>query len=117
MKPIKIAIPTNDGTTIFSKMLGMAKKFFIYKIMDGTRFKLVEKRTNPYENTQQYLKTLYVYDLISDCSVIISAHIGKKGIKRLQKREMKLFFRKGNIQKAVVDVIKEFRNGRSLQHK
>ena len=101
MKPIKIAIPTNDGTTIFPKMLGMAKEMFIYEVKDETQFKLVEKRTNPYERTMQHLKTLDVYDLIYDCSVIISAHIGKKGITRLQERGMELFFKKGNIQEAL----------------
>jgi len=34
----------------------------------------------------QHLKTLDVYDLIDDCSIIISARIGKKGITRLQER-------------------------------
>ena len=104
---LRIAIPTNDGINIFPEMLGMAKYVFIYKIEKGVKFSLIEKRTNPYESTMQHLKTLDVYDLINDCSVIISAHIGKKGIKRLQKRGMKLFFRKGDIRKAVVDVIKE----------
>jgi predicted Fe-Mo cluster-binding NifX family protein len=103
---VKIAIPTNDGINIFPKMLGMAKYMFIYEIENGDRFKLVEKRNNPYENTMQHLKTLDVYDLIDDCLIIISAHIGKEGVKRLQKRGMKMFFLKGNIEKALIEVKK-----------
>lgn len=60
-----------------------------------------EKRPNPYEKTMQHLKTIDVYDLIRDCAVIISAHIGKKGITRLQERGMQLYFTKGNIQEAL----------------
>jgi len=103
---VKIAIPTNDGINIFPKMLGMAKYMFIYEIENGDRFKLVEKRNNPYANTMQHLKTLDVYDLIDDCSDIISAHIGKKGVKRLKERGMKLFFLKGNIEEALIEVKK-----------
>jgi len=87
-------------------MLGMAKYMFIYEIENGDRFKLVEKRNNPYANTMQHLKTLDVYDLIDDCSDIISAHIGKKGVKRLKERGMKLFFLKGNIEEALIEVKK-----------
>ena len=104
---VRIAVPTNDGINIFPKMLGMAKEMFIYEIENGAQFRLIEKRTNPYENTMQHLKTLDVYDLIDDCSIIISVRIGKKGITRLQEKGMKLFFRKGNIQEAVADVAKE----------
>jgi len=104
---VRIAIPTNDGTNIFPKMLGMAKEMFIYEIEDGTQFRLIEERTNPYESTKQHLKTLDVYEMLRDCGIIISAKIGKKGIKRLQERGVKLFFRKGNIQEALADVIKE----------
>ena len=104
---LKIAIPTDDDVNIFPKMLGIAKYIHIYQIENGTTFKLIEKRNNPYAKTMQHLKTLNVYQLIQDCSVIISAHIGKKGIKRLEKRGMKLIFRKGNIQEALTDVIKK----------
>ena len=100
---VRIAIPTNDGINIFPRMLGMAKEMFIYEIENGAQFRLIEKRTNPYERTMQNLKTLDVYETIRDCSIIISAHIGKKGIKRLQEKGMELFFRKGNIQDALVD--------------
>lgn len=101
MKTVRIAIPTNDGKTIFPKMLGMAREINIYEIEEGKDFKLVEKRKNPYELTMQHLKTLDVYDLISDCEVIISAHIGKKGITRLEERGMELFFRRGDIKEAI----------------
>jgi len=85
----------------------MAKYMFIYEIENGSKFRLIEKRANPYESTMQHLKTLDVYDLINDCSIIISSHIGRKGVTRLQERGMKLFFRKGNIQRALDDIIKE----------
>ncbi len=100
-KRIRIAIPTNDGINIFPKMMGMAEHLFIFEIENGKNFKLIEKRKNPFAVTMQHLKTLDVYDLINDCSIIISAHIGKKGITRLQERGMKLFFQKGNIQEAL----------------
>jgi predicted Fe-Mo cluster-binding NifX family protein len=105
MKSLKIAIPTNDGITIFPGMLGMAKEIFIYDVVDGKMFILIKNRTNPYELTRQHLKTLDVYDLISDCSVIISGHIGKKGITRLQERRMELFLTKGNIQNTLKEWI------------
>lgn len=107
MKSTKIAVPTNDGKTIFPKMLGMAKVMYIYNVTNNSDLELIEKRTNPFENTMQHLKTLDVYDLISDCSVIISAHIGKKGITRLEKKGMKLFIRRGKIEEAIIDIIKE----------
>lgn len=55
----------------------------------------------------QYLKTLDVYELVSDCNVIISHTIGKKGIKRLEERGLKLFFKKGKIKKALAEVIED----------
>ena len=109
---VRIAIPTNDGKNIFPGMLGMAKEIFIYEIENETQFRLIEKRINPYESTMQHLKTLDVYEILHDCGIIISAKIGKKGIKRLQERGMKLFFRKGNIQEALINVFrKEGSNG------
>jgi predicted Fe-Mo cluster-binding NifX family protein len=98
---MKIAIPSNDGINIFTKMLGMAKYMYIYETENGDRFKLVEKRNNPYEKTMQHLKTLDVYNLIDDCSIILSAYIGEKGVKRLEKRGVKMFFSKGNIVEAL----------------
>jgi len=103
-KPVLIAIPTNDGKTIFPKMLGMAKYFFIYKAINGRQFILVEKRTNPYGTTMQHLKTLDVYTVINDCKVIIAALIGKRGIERLQEKGVKLFFKKGDIQDVLNNV-------------
>ncbi|NQT26069.1 class I SAM-dependent methyltransferase [candidate division KSB1 bacterium] len=114
---VRIAVPTNDGINIFPKMLGMAKDMFIYEIENGAQFKLIEKRTNPYQSTMQHLKTLDVYETIRDCSIIISAHIGKKGIKRLEEKGMKLFFRKGNIQEVLTGVIKKLKNDRSQKEK
>lgn len=86
-------------------MLGRAKEMFIYEVKGGMQFKLIEKRNNPFANTMQHLKTLDVYELLHDCAIIISSNIGKKGIKRLQERGMKLFFKKGNIQEALISVI------------
>ena len=105
---VKIAIPTDDGINIFPRMLGRTKELFIYEIENGTQFKFIEKRNNLYTDTMQHLKTLDVYELIRDCAIIIAGDIGKMGIKRLQKRGMRLFFRKGNIQESLTDVIKEF---------
>ncbi len=104
---IRIATPTNDEINIFPKMLGMARYFLIYEIENSVEFRLIEKRNNPFEKTMQHLKTLDVYELIRDCSIIISSHIGKKGIKRLQEKGMKLIFRKGNLQEAIIDCIKD----------
>jgi len=75
----------------------------------GKNLSCLKKRNNPYAKTQQHLKTLDVYDLLHDCAIIISAHIGKKGIQRLEERGVKLMYKKGNIQKALEDVIKELK--------
>lgn len=95
---MKIAVPSNAGINIYNGMLGRAKYFYIYTAIKGNQFELVEKRANPYETTMQHLKTLDVYTIINDCEVIIAAFIGKKGIRRLQEKGIKLFFKKGNIQ-------------------
>jgi len=102
-----IAIPSIDGITIFPKMLGMANYFFIYSTTDGIQFTLLEKRVNPYETTLQHLKTLDVFDIISDCKIIITAYIGRKGAERLRDRGMKLFFRNGDIQEALKNVFRD----------
>ena len=100
-----IAVPTNDGINIFPKMLGMAKYMYIYQIEDG-KFRLIEKRDNPYEKTKQRQKTLDVYEIIKDCDTIVSEKIGKKGVKRLEERGMKLIFRSGRMEEALADVVK-----------
>ena len=46
-KPIRIAIPTNDGITIFRGMLGRAKKMYIYGIENGAQVRLVKKELTP----------------------------------------------------------------------
>ena len=109
--PVFIAVPTNDGRTIFPKMLGMAKYICIYRIEDGTGFRFIEKRSNPFESTTQHLKTIDAYGVIRDCKIIIAALIGKKGIMRLEERGMKLFFRKGEIEEAVRSVLSEMESG------
>lgn len=100
-----IAVPTNDGVDIFPKMLGMAKYLYIYKVESGT-YRLIEKRDNPYEKTKQRQKTLDVYEIIKDCDIIVSEKIGKKGIRRLEDRGMKLIFRSGKMEEALADVIR-----------
>mgnify|MGYP001102586607 CR=1 FL=1 len=106
-KRVLIAIPTDDGINIFPKMLGMAKYMFIYEVEKGAKFRRIEKRNNPYATTMQHLKTFDVYELLRDCTIIISANIGKKGIERLRERGMEIFFRKGNIQEALINVIEK----------
>jgi ubiquinone/menaquinone biosynthesis C-methylase UbiE/predicted Fe-Mo cluster-binding NifX family protein len=100
---LRIAIPSNDGITIFQGMLGKAKEIYIYETENGMQFRLIEKRSNPHANTIQHLKTLDVYELVHDCAIIISANIGKRGIKRLQERNVKLLFRKGDMEEALSD--------------
>jgi predicted Fe-Mo cluster-binding NifX family protein len=104
-KPLLIAVPTNDGITVFPKMLGMAKYFNIYSTTDGKQFTFIEKRANPYETTMQHQKTLDVYAVIRDCEIIISALIGKKGVERLKDRGVKLYFKKGEIKEVLNTVL------------
>ena len=101
---MKIAIPTNDGKNIFLQMLGRAKEFHIYEIINN-KIRFLEKRNNPFEKTLQPLKTLDVYKIISDCDIIISHKIGKKGIERIEKRGMKLIFEKGEISDSLKNLI------------
>ncbi|MBN2425820.1 MAG: hypothetical protein JXR46_01055 [Calditrichaceae bacterium] len=103
-KPVLIAVPTNDGITIFKKMLGMAKYFYIYALTSEGRLSFVEKRENPYETTLQHLKTLDVYGVISDCKIIISSFIGKKGQERLRAKGVELYFIKGDIQESLKSI-------------
>jgi len=72
---------------------------YIYEIENGTTFKLIENRNNPYAETMQHLKTLDVYELIQECAVTISAYIGKKGITRLQERGMQFILKKGKLNR------------------
>jgi ubiquinone/menaquinone biosynthesis C-methylase UbiE/predicted Fe-Mo cluster-binding NifX family protein len=104
---IRVAIPTNDGTNIFQGMLGRANRMFIYEIKNGKQFRLIEKRDNPFADTMQHLKTLDVHELLRDCAMIVSGNIGRKGIERLREKGMKLVFKKGDIQEALTEVIKE----------
>jgi len=103
---IKIAIPTNDGENVFPKMLGLTKEFYVYEIINN-KIEFIEKRKNPFENTLQHLKTLDVYEIISDCNIIISQKIGKRGITRLEKRGMKLIFENGKISHTIKKLMEE----------
>ncbi|MCK4558156.1 MAG: hypothetical protein KAV45_00125 [Calditrichia bacterium] len=102
----KIAVPTNDSNYIFKGMLGRALKFVIFEVDPNNHYQLIEERANTYAQTMQHLKTLDVYDLIDDCSVILSSKIGKAGIERLEERNMRLIFRKGNIHDQLNDILK-----------
>ena len=101
----KIAVPTNDGNYIFKGMLGRALKFAIFEVDRNSHYKLIEEKPNPYAQTMQHLKTLDVYNLIDDCSVILSSKIGKVGIDRLEERNMRLLFREGNIHEQLDDIL------------
>ena len=106
-QPTRIAVPTNDGTNIYRGMLGRAKSMYIYAVDESGDIHFVEERMNPYSETMQHLKTMDVYDLLRDCPVIISGNIGKKGIERLQEKDVKLFFRHGSIQDALEDIFRK----------
>ena len=85
-------------------MLGQAGKFFVYSFENG-KIKLVDVRKNPYETTLQHLKTLDVYNELSDCKVIVSSRIGKKGIDRLMQRSVSLLFREGEISEVLSEMV------------
>lgn len=102
-----IAVPSNDGINIFNGMLGMAKSFLIFQITHENHIKLIEKRYNPYEKTLQHMKTIDIYNILDDCDVILSSKIGKKGISRLERKNIKLIFGKGKIEER----LKQFAEG------
>lgn len=104
---IKIAVPSNDGLHIFAGMLGRARKFYIYERIGRGNINFLEIRNNPYTSTNQHLKTLDVYELLRDCSVILSASIGRKGIARLERRGVKLLFHQGRIGEALTELTTE----------
>jgi len=95
----KIAVAVNDDEkTICPKMFGMAPKLAVYTYSPADGFRLLEVRPNPYEKTMQHQKTFDVYDLVHDCQALLSAHIGKRGIARLQDMGVRLFFAKGSVK-------------------
>lgn len=104
---IRIAIPTNDGVTIFTGMLGRAADLYIYEWDQYGAARMLEKRLNPYAKTLQHQKTLDVYAILKDCQVILSAKIGKKGIPRLEQQGLKLFFSQGNIKEVLQHVLEK----------
>ena len=107
---LKIAVPTSDRENIFPGMLGRARYFEIYELRVDYSVRYIECRENPYEQTLQKLKTLDVYELIDDCSLIISARIGKKGAERLLDRGMKLIYETGEIGDALESSIDALRD-------
>ncbi|OPX23801.1 MAG: hypothetical protein B1H02_04580 [Candidatus Latescibacteria bacterium 4484_107] len=101
----RIVVPTDDGVHIYKGMLGKAERWFIYEMGNGVKIHLVEKRVNPYVKTMQHLKTLDVYELIRDTTIIVAGYIGRKGVERLEQRGMKIFFRKGSICEALTALV------------
>ena len=106
---VKIAIPTDDGKTIFPRMLGMARTFHIYEHSYSV-LRFVAERRNPYAESMQHLKTLDVYEIISDCRIIVSSGIGRKGRERLRKLGVRMYFKTGDLKKALSEVIREDQN-------
>jgi len=102
---MKIALPSNDGVNIFPGMLGRAERFYIYEPGDLGQVNFLEVRENSYASTNQHLKTLDVYEMLKDCPVIISARIGEKGVERLEKRGVKLYFREGEMKEALTSIL------------
>jgi predicted Fe-Mo cluster-binding NifX family protein len=98
----KVAVAVDaGGETIFPGMFGQAPRFAIYSCSAGGRVKLDELRENPYEKTLQRGKTFDVYKLVDDCQAVVSARIGTKGIARLKKIGVKLFFETGGVRGAL----------------
>jgi ubiquinone/menaquinone biosynthesis C-methylase UbiE/predicted Fe-Mo cluster-binding NifX family protein len=95
---VRLTIPTDDGINIFEGMLGKTRNFFIYEIKGSGQINFVERRVNPYATTLQPLKTLEVYELIRDTSIILCKRIGRSGIERLKQRGLKIYFGSGNIR-------------------
>ncbi len=106
---IQIAVPSNNGETIFPGMLGRAERFYIFRIENEKDFRLVEVRSNPFAETRQHLKTLDIYRIIRDCHIVVAQRIGKKGIERLKARGMALFFREGSIVAALKELVHEIK--------
>ena len=95
---IYIAVPSNDGETVCPKMLGMSPWFYIYRLNQTKQsFSFMEKRDNPYMDTRKHQKTLDVYELLKGCKIILSAHIGKKGIERLKNKGVEPYCCQGEL--------------------
>ena len=106
---MKIAIPTDDFQAIPRKMLGRAKYFAIYQVESNGEYFLSEKRANPYEHTLQRGKTFDVMKVLSDCQVIISRNIGKKGIERMKKAGFRVVLTKQlSIKEALGTFLSEY---------
>ncbi len=106
---IQIAVPSEDGETIYPGMLGRAPRFYIFRVEKERFIRLVEIRPNPYARTQQHLKTLDVYRIIRDCRIVVAQRIGRKGIERLKARGMSLYFRAGRVADALSELVQEIK--------
>ncbi len=99
---MKIAVATDDFETIPNKMLGRARFYAIYTWNENGVVRFVEKRPNPYEKTLQRGKTFDVLQVLSDCRVFISRHIGKRGIERIRNAGVDVFLTsEKSIEKAI----------------
>jgi len=97
----RLAVATTDAQTIFPGMFGRAPFFEIYLLNPTGEWQQLEQRKNPYEKTMQHLKTLDVYQLVSDCPGLLAHRIGKKGRDRLREMGVELFFSEGSISSAL----------------
>ena len=90
MVQIRIAIPTDDGKRVCSKMFGMAEFYLIYEC-DSERLKLIEKRLNPYAREMPRGKTFYVIDFLQDCDTYVVSNIGVRGRKRVLDKGISIY--------------------------
>jgi len=89
-------------------MLGRAKYFAIFRVESNGTYVLSEKRPNPYEHTLQRGKTFDVMNVLSDCQVILSRSIGKKGIERMKKAGFRVILTKQpSIEEALTAFLSE----------
>ncbi len=90
MIEIKIAIPTDDGEKVCSKMFGMAAFYLIYEC-DSGKLKLIEKKVNPYAKEMPRGKTFYVIEVLRDCDVYVVSSIGARGRRRVLEKGITIY--------------------------
>ncbi len=105
-KEVKIAVATDDGENIFSKMFGRASFFDLY-LLSLKEFKFLERRGNIYRDSFQHLKTYDVYEIVSDCEGILTGKIGKKGEERLSSFAVEIFKAEGKIEDRIKDIVRK----------
>ena len=107
MKNRLLAAATDDGKNVFNAMFGRSPYFNIYSIQDDKKFKYIKRVKNIYAKTLQHLKTYDVYKEVSFCQALLSANIGKKGQERIKDLGIKMFFKKGTVERAIHAIVKE----------